>query len=185
MPNNVISQMEKRMKKALEDLDSDFAILRTGRATPALLDRIMVDYYGSPTPLKGLATISTPDARQLLVSPFDKSASGQIANAIAKSDLGVGANVDGNNVRVSVPNLTEERRKEMVKLAGKHAEQHKIAVRNIRRDANDEFKKMEKEGDISKDELKTYEGDVQKVTDKYIKDIDEAKASKEVEIMEV
>ena len=185
MPNKVISQMEKRMKKALEDLDSDFSTLRTGRATPALLDRILVDYYGSPTLLKGLATISTPDARQLLVSPFDKSACGNIANAIAKSDLGVGANVDGNNVRVSVPNLTEERRKEMVKLAGKQAEQHKIAVRNIRRDANDEFKKMEKEGDISKDEMKTYEGDVQKVTDKYIKDIDAARDAKESEIMEI
>ncbi len=185
MPNTVISQMEKRMKKALEDLDSDFATLRTGRATPALLDRIMVDYYGSPTPLKGLATISSPDARQLLVTPFDKSAAGNIANAIAKSDLGVGANVDGNNVRVSVPNLTEERRREMVKLAGKQAEQHKIAVRNIRRDANDEFKKMEKEGEISKDEMKSYEGDVQKVTDKYVKDIDSARDSKESEIMEV
>ena len=185
MPNTVISQMEKRMKKALEDLDSDFATLRTGRATPALLDRIMVDYYGSPTPLKGLATISAPDARQLLVSPFDKSAAGQIANAIAKSDLGVGANVDGNNIRVSVPSLTEERRREMVKLAGKQAEQHKIAIRNIRRDANDEFKKMEKEGEISKDEMKTYEGDVQKVTDKYVKDIDIARDSKESEIMEV
>ena len=185
MPNKVISQMETRMKKALEDLDSDFATLRTGRATPALLDRIMVDYYGSPTPLKGLATISAPDARQLLVSPFDKSASGQIANAIAKSDLGVGATVDGNNVRVSVPNLTEERRREMVKLAGKQAEQHKIAVRNIRRDANDEFKKLEKEGEISKDEMKTYEGDVQKVTDKYVKEIDAARDSKESEIMAV
>ena len=185
MPNTVISQMEKRMKKALEDLDSDFATLRTGRATPALLDRIMVDYYGSPTPLKGLATISSPDARQLLVAPFDKSAAGNIANAIAKSDLGVGANVDGNNVRVSVPNLTEERRREMVKLAGKQSEAHKIAVRNIRRDANDEFKKMEKEGEISKDEMKTYEGDVQKVTDKYVKDIDAARESKESEIMEV
>ena len=173
------------MKKALEDLDSDFATLRTGRATPALLDKIIVDYYGAPTPLKGLATISAPDARQLLVAPFDKSATGNIANAISKSDLGVGASVDGLNVRVSVPNLTEERRKDMVKLAGKQAEQHKVAVRNIRRDANDEFKKMEKEGEISKDEMKSYEGDVQKITDKFVKDIDAARDAKESEIMEV
>lgn len=185
MSNTVISQMEKRMKKALEDLDSDFATLRTGRATPALLDKIVVDYYGSPTPLKSLATITAPDARQLLVTPFDKSAAGNISNAISKSDLGVGANVDGMNIRVSVPNLTEERRREMVKLAGKQAEQHKIAMRNIRRDANDEFKKMEKEGEISKDEMKTYEGEVQKVTDKYVKEIDVARDSKETEIMEI
>ena len=185
MPNKVISQMEARMKKALEDLGSDFATLRTGRATPALLDKIIVDYYGAPTPLKTLATIAAPDARQLLVAPYDKAAAGNIANAIAKSDLGVGATVDGNNVRVSVPNLTEERRREMVKLAGKQAEAHKVAVRNIRRDANDEFKKMEKEGEISKDEMKGYEGDVQKVTDKYIKEIDGARDGKEAEIMEV
>lgn len=185
MPNKVISQMETRMKKALDDLHSDFSTLRTGRATPALLDKIIVEYYGAPTPLKSLATITSPDARQLLVAPFDKSAAGNIANAISKSDLGVGATVDGLNVRVSVPTLTEERRKEMVKMAGKKAEAHKVAVRNIRRDANDDFKKMEKDGEISKDELKTYEGDVQKVTDKYVKEIDEARDAKEAEIMEV
>ncbi len=177
--------MEKRMKKALEDLGTDFGTLRTGRATPALLDKIIVDYYGAPTPLKTLSTISAPDARQLLVAPYDKAAAGQIASAISKSDLGVGASVDGHNVRVSVPNLTEERRKEMVKLAGKQAEAHKVAVRNIRRDANDEFKKMEKEGEISKDEMKGYEGDVQKVTDRYVKEIDEVRDAKEAEIMEV
>ena len=185
MPNKVVPQMEKRMKKALEDLDSDFSTLRTGRATPALLDKIVVDYYGSPTPLKSLATITAPDARQLLVTPFDRAAAGNISNAIAKSDLGVGANVDGMNIRVSVPSLNEERRREMVKLAGKKSEAHKIAIRNIRRDANDEFKKLEKEGEISKDEMKTYEGDVQKITDKYIKDIDSARDSKETEIMEI
>ncbi|HEX9995697.1 MAG TPA: ribosome recycling factor [Abditibacterium sp.] len=185
MPLQVISDMEKRMKKALEDLDNDFGTLRTGRATPALLDKIIVEYYGAPTPLKGLATISVPDARQLLVAPFDKTVAGAIANAIAKSDLGVGAVTDGNNVRVSVPNLTTERRKEMVKLAGKKAEAHKIAVRNIRRDANDALKKMEKDGDLSKDELARHEGDVQKMTDRFIADIDKSRAAKETEIMAV
>ena len=182
MPKQVISEMEARMKKALEDLDADFGTLRTGRATPTMLDKIIVDYYGAPTALKTLATVSVPDARQLLVTPYDKAAAGAIANAIAKSDLGVGAVTDGNNVRVSVPSLTQERRKEMVKLAGKKAEAHKIAVRNIRRDANDALKKMEKEGDLSKDELTRHEGDVQKITDRYIVDIDKARQSKETDI---
>lgn len=185
MPNQVISDMEKRMKKALEDLDADFGTLRTGRATPALLDKILVDYYGAPTPLKGLATISVPDARQLLVTPFDKTSAGAIANAIAKSDLGVGAVADGGNVRVSVPSLTTERRKEMVKIAGKKAEAHKIAVRNIRRDANDALKKMEKDGDMSKDDLARFEGEVQKITDRYIADVEKSRVAKEADIMEV
>ena len=185
MPIEVISDMEKRMKKALEDLDADFGTLRTGRATPALLDKILVDYYGTPTPLKSLGNVSVPDARQLLVAPYDKGAVGAIANAIAKSDLGVGAVADGNNVRVSVPNLTTERRKEMVKLAGKKAEAHKIAVRNIRRDANDALKKMEKDGALSKDELGRHEGEVQKITDRFIADVEKSRATKENDIMEV
>lgn len=185
MPLEVIADMEKRMKRALEDLDSDFSTLRTGRATPTMLDKIVVDYYGAPTSLKTLATASVVDARQLLVTPYDKGAAGAIANAIAKSDLGVGANSDGGAVRVSVPSLTQERRKEMVKLAGKKAEAHKIAVRNIRRDANDALKKMEKEGDLSKDELARHEGDVQKITNGFIADIDKARASKETDISAV
>ena len=185
MPLQVISDMEKRMTKALEDLDADFGTLRTGRATPALLDKVMIEYYGSFTPLKGLATISVPDARSLLVTPFDKSSTGTIANAIAKSDLGVGAVTDGNAVRVSVPTLTTERRKEMVKMAGKKAEAHKIAVRNIRRDANDALKKMEKDGDISKDELARHEADVQKITDRFIADVEKSRVAKEADIMAV
>ena len=177
--------MEARMKKALEDLHADLATLRTGRATPALLDKVFVDYYGAPTPLKSLGTISAPDARQLVVTPFDKAAVGQIANAIAKSDLGVGALSDGNTVRVSVPSLNEERRKEMVKLASKKAEAHKVAVRNIRRDTNDALKKMEKDGAISKDELGRHEGAVQKITDQNIAEIDKIRANKEAEILEV
>ncbi len=182
MPLEVISEMQARMKKALEDLDNDLGTLRTGRATPTMLDKIVVDYYGAPTALKTLATASVVDARQLLVTPYDKGAAGAIANAIAKSDLGVGALSDGGQVRVSVPNLTQERRNEMVKLAGKKAEAHKIAIRNIRRDANDALKKMEKEGDLSKDELTRHEGDVQKITDRFVVDIEKTRAAKETEI---
>ncbi len=185
MPTQVIAEMEERMKKALHDLDADLATLRTGRATPALLDKIIVDYYDTPTPLKSLATVSVPDARQLLVTPYDRSAAGAIANAIAKSDLGVSANVDGNNIRVSVPTLNEERRKEMVKIASKKAEAHKIAVRNIRQDANKAFEKMEKDGEMSKDDLTRYKHDVQKVTDRYTDQIEKVRAAKEADILEV
>jgi ribosome recycling factor len=126
-----------------------------------------------------------PDARQLLIAPWDKALAGQIANAILKSDLGLQATKDGDAVRVSVPALNEERRKEMVKLAGKKAEAHKVAARNVRRDANDALKKMEKDGGVTKDELQRWESDVQKVTDRYIADIDKTRAAKEAEIMEV
>ena len=185
MPKSVISQMESRMKKALEDLHGDLGTLRTGRATPNLLDKIVLDYYGAPTPMKSLAAVSAPDARQLLVSPFDKSITNVIANAISKSDLGVSAVVDGQNVRVSIPSLNTERRKEMVKLAGKKAEAHKVAIRNIRRDANDALKKMEKDGAISKDELAGHEKTVQKITDTHIAEVDKMRAAKEAEIMEI
>lgn len=185
MPITVISQMETRMDKALDALHADLAGFRTGRAAPTMLDKIIVEYYGTPTPLKSLATVSAPDAKQLVVTPYDKSINGAIANAIAKSDLGVGAVTDGNGVRVSVPTLTQERRKEIVKLVAKAAEAQKIAVRNIRRDANDTLKKMEKDGEISKDELATHEKTVQKITDAHILKVDKVRAEKEAEILEV
>jgi ribosome recycling factor len=185
MPKSIISEMEERMKKALEDLHADLASLRTGRASPALLDKVYVEYYGTPTPLKSLGTVSVPDARQLLVTPFDRNVAGAIANAISKSDLGVSAMVDGNNVRVSVPTLNQERRKEMVKLAGKKSEEHKIAVRNIRQDANKNLERSEKDGEITKDDLTRYKGDVQKITDRYIAEIDKVRVAKEADIMEV
>ena len=185
MPTTVISQMETRMKKALDDLRVDLSTLRTGRATPALLDKIVLDYYGAPTPLKSLAAVSAPDARQLVVAPFDKTLTSVIANSISKSDLGLSATVDGNSVRVAIPTLNQERRKDMVKMAGKKAEAHKIAVRNIRRDANDALKKMEKDGEISKDELGRHEGSVQKITDSHIAEIDKIRVTKEAEILEV
>ena len=185
MPQTVISGAEARMKHTIEDLHSDLSTLRTGRATPALLDKVMVDYYGSPTPLKTMGQVSVPDARQLLVTPYDASVVGTIANAISKTDLGVTAVADGKSVRVSVPTLTTERRKEMVKLAGKKAEAHKIAVRNIRQDANKDLEKMEKDGEISKDDLARYKTDVQKITDRMIAEVDKIGKAKEGEIMEV
>jgi ribosome recycling factor len=185
MPKQVIAEMERKMQSALNDLNADLGTLRTGRAAPALLDKIQVEYYGTLTPLNQLANISVPDARQLLIAPWDKSIAGQISNAILKSDLGLQAIKDGDNVRVSVPALNEERRKEMVKLAGKKAEAHKVAVRNVRREANDQLKKLEKDGGVTKDELQRWEGDVQKVTDRFIAEIDKTRAAKEVEIMEV
>lgn len=185
MPKQVIAEMERRMQAALQDLANDLGSLRTGRATPALLDKVMVEYHGSPLPLNQLGTVSVPDARQLLVTPWDKSVAGAIANAISKSDLGVQATKDGDAVRVSVPSLNEERRKEMVKMAAKKAEAHKVAIRNVRRDANDHLKKMEKDGGLTKDELQRHEGEVQKITDRFITDIDKARAAKENEIMEV
>ncbi|MBV9470644.1 MAG: ribosome recycling factor [Abitibacteriaceae bacterium] len=185
MPKQVIAEMERRMKASMNDLAHDLGTLRTGRAAPALLDKVMVEYYGSQTPLNQLATITAPDARQLLISPWDKSVAGAIANAILKSDLGVQATKDGDNVRVSVPTLNEERRKEMVKMAGKKTEAHKVAIRNVRRDANDHLKKMEKDGAITKDELQRHEAEVQKITDRFIAESDKVRAAKEAEIMEV
>lgn len=185
MPQSVISGAEARMQRAIEDLHSDLSTLRTGRATPALLDKVMVDYYGSPTPLKTMGQVSVPDARQLLVTPYDAGVVGTIANAISKTDLGVTAVADGKTVRVSVPTLTTERRKEMVKMAGKKAEAHKIAVRNIRQDANKDLEKMEKDGEISKDDLARFKGDVQKITDRMIAEVDKIGKAKEGEIMEI
>jgi ribosome recycling factor len=185
MPKNVMSEMERKMKAALGALQSDLGTLRTGRATPALLDKIFVEYYGAPTPLAQMANISSPDPRQLLIAPYDKTTAGAIVNAISKSPLGLQSTKDGDNVRVSVPALNEERRKEMVKQAGKMSEASKVSIRNVRRDANDALKKMEKDGGMTKDDLARYEGDVQKITDRFIADIDKMRAAKEAEIMEV
>ena len=185
MPKQLIAEMERKMNAALQDLEKDLGTLRTGRATPALLDKIVVDYYGAMTPLKEMGTVSAPDARQLLVQPWDKSVAAAIANAISKSDLGFQATKDGDNVRVSIPSLNEERRREMVKLAGKKSEEHKVAVRNVRREANDRLKKMEKDGDLSKDELQRHEGEVQKITDRMIAEVDRVRTAKEADIMEV
>ena len=185
MPDALLAEMERKMKAVLQDLEKDLATLRTGRATPALLDKIFVEYYGAMTPLNQVANVAAPDARQLLVSPWDKTASNAIVNAISKSDLGLQVTKDGDNVRVSVPSLNEERRREMVKTAAKKAEEHKVSVRNVRRDANDRFKKMEKDGELTKDDLQTLEASVQKITDRMIADVDKLRVTREAEILEV
>jgi ribosome recycling factor len=185
MPKTVLADMERRMKGTLSDLQTHLGTLRTGRATPALLDKVLVEYYGTLTPLSQMAAVSAPDARQLLITPWDKSTANAIAAAITKGDLGLQATKDGDAVRVSVPALNEERRREMVKRASKMAEEHKVAIRNVRRDANDALKKMEKDGGITKDEVARHEGDVQKMTDRFIAEVDKARAAKEAEIMEV
>ncbi len=185
MPKQLIAEMERRMKASLQDLEKDLATLRTGRATPTLLDKVMVDYYGTPTPLSQVAMISSPDPRQLLVAPWEKSLAAAIANTITKSDLGFQATKDGDAVRVSIPSLNEERRRDMVKLAGKKAEEHKVAIRNVRRDANEGLRRMEKDGGLTKDEVQRYEGDVQKITDRITAEIERIRAAKEADILEV
>lgn len=179
-----MSTAEERMKKALEALKREFQTVRTGRANPHALDRIEVEYYGTSTPLKSLANLTVPDARTLLIQPYDKTVLKEIEKAIASSDLGFTPNNDGNVIRIIIPALTEERRKEMTKVVRKYAEESRIAVRNVRRDAMDELKKS-KGTAISEDEAKRQEEALQKLTDKYIKEIDKMTEQKEAEVMEV
>jgi ribosome recycling factor len=180
----VISQAEERMKKAIAQLQKEYQTIRTGRANPALLDRIDVEYYGTSTPLKSLANISTPDGRSLLIQPYDKAAIKEIETAIHKSDVGLTPTTDGSLIRINVPQLTEERRKEIVKTVKKFGEDTRIAIRNVRRDAADELKKL-KGGQISEDEIKREEEHLQKVVDKYVKEIDKHVHDKETEVMAV
>ncbi|MES2861232.1 MAG: ribosome recycling factor [Pseudomonadota bacterium] len=174
-----------RMDKAVSSLKEEFQGLRTGRANAGLLDPVQVQAYGSTSPLNAVAAISVPEPRMISVSVWDKSMVGPVEKAIRAAGLGLNPIVDGQTLRIPVPPLTEERRKELAKLAGKYAEQQKISVRNVRRDANDDLKKAEKAGDISQDEQKKMETEVQKDTDAAIKRIDETLRTKEVEIMQV
>ncbi|HMO00564.1 MAG TPA: ribosome recycling factor [Miltoncostaeaceae bacterium] len=176
---------KRRMEGAVAALTSEFAAVRTGRASTGLLDRIQVDAYGTKTPLNQLATISAPEARLLTVSPFDPSITGAIERAIMESDLGLTPNNDGKIIRLPIPQLTEERRKEMVRLVHKMAEEGRVAVRNVRRDVIHDLKKAEKDGELSRDELKRAEDDVQKLTDAEVKTIDDLMGRKEAEILEV
>ena len=176
---------EEKMKKSIDSVAADFASVRAGRANAAVLDRIMVDYYGSPTPIQQIAAISSPDPRALVISPWDSKALKAIEKAIQNSDLGINPQNDGRCIRLSFPQLTEERRKELVKQIRKYAEAGKVAVRNIRRDAMESFKKLEKKSEITEDDLKEYEKEMQKLTDKRIKEIEELTAKKEAELMMV
>lgn len=174
-----------RMEKSLEALKSDFGSLRAGRAHTSLLDGILVDAYGSMTPIAQVGTVSVPDARTLAVSVWDRGLAKSVEKALRESDLGLNPASDGQLIRIPIPPLSEERRKELVKIAGKYTEQSKVAVRNVRRDALDGIKKLKKDNLISEDEEKRYENEVQKMTDDTIKKIDEALAAKEKDILQV
>ena len=182
---DVLKNVEDHMKKALGQTQKELQGIRTGRANPALLDRVMVDYYGAPTPLKQLANISTPDGKCLVIQPYDKNALKDIESGINKSDLGMTPNNDGNVIRIVIPTLTEERRKELVKVIKKFAEDGKVTIRNSRRDGLDSIKKLEKEKQISEDDSRKQQDLLQKLTDKYSKEIDDLSATKEKEVMAV
>ncbi|RIW36433.1 ribosome recycling factor [Bacillus salacetis] len=185
MPSQTMSNTKERMTKAIQTFTRELASIRAGRANASLLDKINVDYYGAPTPVNQLAGISVPEARMLVIQPYDKSALGDIEKAIMKSDLGITPTSDGNILRIVIPQLTEERRKDLVKLVKKESEDAKVAIRNIRRDANDDLKKLEKNGEITEDDLRGYSDDVQKMTDEHISQIDSIAKDKEKEILEV
>ena len=179
------SEAEKKMQKTLKVLQEQLVTIRAGRANPALLDKITIDYYGVPTPLNQIAGISAPEPRLLMIQPYDNSILKDIEKAILKSDLGINPNNDGKVIRLVIPQLTEERRVELVKLIKKYGEEAKVAVRNERRDANEEIKKLKKKGELTEDDEKKAQEEVQKLTDKYIELIDKTIEKKESEIMEI
>lgn len=186
MPTNeILKTAEEKMQKTYEAMCHDFSVMRVGRADPAILDKIVVDYYGAPTPIGQMANIAVPDARMLTITPWDRSMIKAIEKAILNSDLGINPANDGQMIRLSVPPLTEERRKELVKTCGKRAEEAKVAVRNIRRDVNDKLKALEKQTDVSEDEVKKALDKSQKQTDDCIKKIDETLKKKEKDILSV
>ena len=183
--DSVFLDGEDRMDKALVALDRDFSKLRTGRASTSLVENIKVDYYGTPTPINQLSSVAVPDSRTLTIQPWDRGSFSLIEKAIVKSDLGLSPSNDGKLIRITIPALTEERRKELTKLAKKYAEDAKVAVRNVRRDANESLKKLEKDKLLTEDDLKKATEDMQKLTDKYVKKCDEKAQAKEKEIMEI
>lgn len=185
MSKEVLATAKEKMTKAEESLRRELGQIRAGRANASLLDRIQVEYYGAPTPVNQLASINIPEARVLMITPFDKNSIADIEKAIQMSDIGISPTNDGNVIRLVIPQLTEERRKELAKDVKKEAENSKVAVRNVRRDAMDELKKAQKNGDITEDELRSFEKDVQKLTDDSVKTIDEITADKEKELLEV
>jgi ribosome recycling factor len=185
MIQEALDEGERRMRKAVDVLAHDLSTVRTGRAAPALVDSVVVEYYGTPTPLNQLATIHATDARTLVITPYDRSAIGDIDKAIRKADLGFNPSSDGTLMRILVPPLTEERRREMVKVVHKKLEEHKVAVRNVRREIHDRLKAMEKDKSASSDEVRRATERLQKITDKAIDEMDHLGASKESEVMAV
>ncbi|MEN2464542.1 ribosome recycling factor [Ornithinibacillus sp. FSL M8-0202] len=185
MTDQIMNECQDKMKQAVQAFSRNLATVRAGRANPAILDSVFVEYYGANTPLNQLATISAPEARLLVITPYDKTAMGDIEKAIQKADLGLSPSNDGNVIRINIPPLTEERRKDLVKVVGKYAEEYRVQVRNIRRDTNDALKKAEKNGELTEDELRTSQDDVQEQTNKHIAEIDQLAKQKEQEIMEV
>lgn len=185
MSTNSVKEAAERMDKALTALGHEFGGVRTGRAAASILDKVSVEYYGSPTPLNQLSSVSAPESQMLVVSPYDKTALNAIEKAIRAADLGLNPSNDGVVIRVPIPPLTEERRKELAKLCRHYAEEARVAVRNIRRDANDHFKRQEREHEISEDDLRRLEVETQKATDAHIAEIDDMLKRKEAEIMEV
>jgi ribosome recycling factor len=185
MMDSHFKEIEERMHKCVEATRNEFATIRTGRASPALLDRLAVEAYGQPVPLKQVAGVSTPDSRTLLITAWDKSVVPAIRKAVEKSDLGLTPNVDGSAIRLSIPPLNEERRKELAKLVKKKAEDGRVAVRNVRHKAHDELKSQLKSHDITEDDNKRMQETLQRLTDKYVKEIDGLVGAKEKEIMEV
>ena len=181
----VYQETEEKMKKAMASLKKDLGNIRAGRATPAMLERVTVDYYGAQTPVNQVASVSAPEPRMLVIQPWEKNLLGVIEKAILKSDLGITPNNDGSVIRLNIPQLTQQRRAELVKMTKKSTEESKVAVRNLRREANDSLKKLEKEKVISEDENKRAQEEIQKLTDKYIKEADRISEAKETEIMEV
>ncbi|WP_163101534.1 ribosome recycling factor [Peribacillus alkalitolerans] len=185
MPKQVVSATKEKMEKSVQSLSRELASIRAGRASAALLDKITIDYYGAPTPINQMAGISVPEARLLVIQPYDKTVLGEIEKAILKSDLGLNPSNDGSIIRIAIPALTEERRKDLAKQVKKEAEEAKVAIRNIRRDGNDDLKKLEKNGEITEDDLRGYSDEIQKLTDSYIVKVDGVAKDKEKEIMEV
>jgi ribosome recycling factor len=185
MKELVFEELKESMEKAIQALEKSFSKVRTGRASLALLDGIRVDYYGTPTPLNQLASLSVPESRLIVISPWDSSVLGAIEKAIQKSDLGLMPSNDGKLIRLSIPVLTEERRRELVKIVRKMAEEGKVKQRNARRDANEQLKILKKDNEISEDVLYNLQEEVQKLTDRYIEKTDSILASKEKEIMEI
>lgn len=181
----ILLESEDRMDKAMGSLDRDFSKLRTGRAATSLVDNIKVDYYGTPTAISQLASVAIPDSRTITIQPWDKGAFSGVEKAIQKSDLGLNPVNDGKIIRISIPPLTEDRRKDLSKVARKYGEDAKVAVRNIRRDGNEQLKKLEKDKGISEDDFKKSTEDMQKLTDKYVAKVDEKCQAKEKEIMDI